>query len=248
MGKYLFTIAYKGTNYAGWQRQENALTVQEEIEKALCKLYKEPVVVMGASRTDSGVHALGQRCAFSVTNDCIPAEKLPQAMNTNLPMEISVLMAEEVDENFHPIFDAKAKTYVYKIHASSLRNPMFSDISWHVYHKLDIARMKEAARFFVGEHDFSAFCAANGSAKTFVRTIYSADVYVEQGSGLICFEVNGNGFLYNMVRIMIGTLVYVGCGKIDKDDIPSIIESKSRERAGITAPPEGLCLMEVFYN
>ena len=247
MKRYMLNVAYKGTNYAGWQRQENANTIQAEIERALSELYNEPITVMGASRTDAGVHALGQKCAFSVESASLPIDKLPLAINSKLPADIAVTMAEEVCEDFHPIFDAKAKTYVYKIYQNAVRNPLVSDISWHVYHKLDIECMKEAAELFIGEHDFSAFCAANGSAKTFVRTIYSAEVYVEQGSGLICFRVNGNGFLYNMVRIMAGTLVYIGMGKIGKGDLSGIIESKDRARAGITAPPEGLCLVEVLY-
>jgi len=260
MKRYLLTIAYKGTNYAGWQRQDNANTVQEEIERALSELYKQPMTVLGASRTDAGVHAMGQACAFSVSDDFVPVDKLPLAMNTKLPSDIAVIEAREVHEEFHPIFDAKNKTYVYKIYADVIRNPLVGDTSWHVYQRLDIDAMKEAAAYFVGEHDFSAFCAANGSAKTFVRRVNSAEVYLEPSGEssagdrgrsplqhMLCFRVNGDGFLYNMVRIMAGTLVYVGMGKIKAHDVPEIIASKDRARAGITAPPEGLCLVRVFY-
>lgn len=259
MSRYLLTIAYKGANYAGWQRQDNANTVQEEVEKALSDLYKQPVTVLGASRTDAGVHALGQACSFSVADDFVPVDKLPLAMNAKLPIDIAVTGAREVHEEFHPIFDAKNKTYVYKIYADVARNPLVGDTSWHVYQRLDIDAMKEAAAHFVGEHDFSAFCAANGGAKTFVRRVNRAEVYLEaRGEGIadehsstlqhmLCFRVNGNGFLYNMVRIMAGTLVYAGMGKIKADDVPEIIASKDRTRAGITAPPEGLCLVRVFY-
>jgi len=247
MRRYLLKVAYKGTNYAGWQRQENANTVQEEIERALSELYKQHITVIGASRTDAGVHALGQVCAFSVGSSSVPVDKLPQAINSKLPVDIAVTMGKEVPADFHPIFDAKCKTYVYKIYENVVRNPLLGDMSWHIYRKLDVDVMKAAVSHFVGEHDFSAFCAANGSAKTFVRRINSAEVYREEGSGIICFRVNGNGFLYNMVRIMAGTLVYVGQGKIQADDLPGIIDSKDRTRAGITAPPEGLCLVEVFY-
>jgi len=243
--KYLLNVAYKGTNYAGWQRQDNADTIQEEIEKAFYKLYKEPVTVMGASRTDAGVHALGQKCTFSVENNPIPADKLPYAINTHLPPDIAVSYAKSVPQDFHPIFDAKSKTYIYKIYSSEFRNPLIGDISWHIYHKLDLEKMKKAAEFLIGEFDFSAFCATGGSAKTSIRRINFAKVYEE--NGIIYYEVNGNGFLYNMVRIMTGTLAYVGQGKILADDIPKIIESKNRGNAGITAPPEGLCLKEVYY-
>jgi len=242
----LLTIAYKGTNYAGWQRQENANTVQEEIEKALSKLYKEPAAVLGASRTDAGVHALGQKCVFTAPADCIPMNKLPFALNSYLPVDISVTEAKEVSNEFHPIFDAKAKTYIYKIYNGVFRNPLLDDTSWHIYRKLNTEHMNEAAAAFIGEYDFSAFCAAGGSAKTFVRRINYADVYTEENE-LICFEVNGNGFLYNMVRIIAGTLVYVGLGKIGKSAIADIIKSKDRKQAGITAPPQGLCLKEVYY-
>ncbi|MCL2564922.1 MAG: tRNA pseudouridine(38-40) synthase TruA [Defluviitaleaceae bacterium] len=244
--KYLLSIAYKGTNYAGWQRQDNANTIQEEIEQALYKLYKEPITVMGASRTDAGVHALGQKCTFTVDKVTIPTDKLPYAINANLPKDISITNAKIVKPDFHPIFDAKNKTYVYKIYNHEFRNPLTGDISWHIYHKLDLDKMKKAAKFFAGEHDFAAFCAAGGSAKTSVRKINFAKVY-EEDSSIISFEVNGNGFLYNMVRIMAGTLVYVGQGKTEAEDILKIIASKNRENAGITAPPEGLCLKEVYY-
>jgi len=244
--RYLLTVSYKGTNYAGWQRQNNANTVQEEIEKALSELYKQPVTALGASRTDAGVHAFGQACSFSVLNDFVPTDKLPQALNAKLPSDISIFSAKEVHDDFHPIFDAKNKTYIYRIYANPLRNPLLGDTSWHVYQKIDLENMKKAASHFIGEHDFSAFCATNGSAKTSVRTINSAQVYTGQ-DGCICFQVNGNGFLYNMVRIMSGTLVYVGQGKIHPEDIVTIIASKDRSKAGITAPPEGLCLMKVFY-
>ena len=244
--KYLLNVAYKGTNYAGWQRQENANTIQEEVEKALSRLYKEPVTVIGASRTDAGVHALSQKCVFNVGRANIPTGKLPYALNSQLPPDISITEAKEVTYDFHPIFAAKSKTYIYQIYNSEFRNPLFSDTFWHVYKKLDIERMKEAAAYFMGEHDFSAFCAAGGSTKTSVRIINSAKVY-EKDKGIVFFEVNGNGFLYNMVRIMTGTLVYVGLGKIMSSSLPVIIDSKDRTKAGITAPPQGLCLKEVYY-
>jgi len=244
--QYLLNISYKGTEYAGWQRQENAVSVQQKIEEALGQLYKSPISVTGASRTDAGVHALGQKCCFTAENQLIPVEKLPYAINSNLPADISVTWAKTVSEDFHPIFGAKNKTYIYRIYNNEFRNPLLFDTSWHVYYKLNVADMAHAAKYYEGEHDFSGFCAAGGSAKTHVRTIYSSKIY--EADGTICFQVNGSGFLYNMVRIMAGTLMYVGCGKIDKDNIPSIIASMDRKQAGITAPPQGLCLKEVYYE
>ena len=243
--QYLLNVSYKGTDYAGWQRQENAITVQQKIEEALEMLYKQPISVTGASRTDAGVHALGQKCCFTIESTTIPIEKLPYAINGQLPQDISVTWAKEVTAEFHPIFDAKNKTYIYRIHNSAFRNPLVVDLAWHVYYKLNVDDMAEGAKYYEGTHDFSAFCAAGGSAKTHERTIHSAKVYREEGT--ICFEVNGSGFLYNMVRIMAGTLMYVGCGKINKDAIPCIIASMDRAQAGITAPPQGLCLKEVYY-
>jgi len=242
----LLNISYKGTNYAGWQRQENAVSVQQRVEEALSALYKAPITVTGASRTDAGVHALGQKCTFNVESMIIPVEKLPYALNTQLPGDIAVTWAKEVTDDFHPIFDAKNKTYVYKIYNGEFRNPLIAEISWHVYYKLNFCDMAHAARYYEGKHNFSAFCAAGGSAKTHEREIYSAKVFEE--NGIICFEVNGSGFLYNMVRIMTGTLMYAGSGKIDKDSIPDIIASMDRKQAGITAPPNGLCLKEVYYE
>ena len=244
--QYLLNISYKGTNYAGWQRQENAITIQQKIEEALRMIYKQPISVTGASRTDAGVHALGQKCAFSIENQSIPVEKLPYALNVNLPDDISVTWAKKVADAFHPIFDAKNKTYIYRIYNEEFRNPLVFDISWHVYYKLNVDDMAYAARYYEGKHDFSAFCAAGGSAKTHEREIYSSKVYKEEN--MICFEVNGSGFLYNMVRIMAGTLMYVGCGKIDKESLPRIIASMERKNGGITAPPQGLCLKEVYYE
>ena len=244
--QYLLNVSYKGTDYAGWQRQDNAISVQQKIEEALESLYKQPIGITGASRTDAGVHALGQKCCFSVGNQIIPVNKLPYAINTQLPSDISITWAKEVEDNFHPISDAKNKTYIYRIYNNEFRNPLMIDTAWHVYYKLNVDDMAHAAKFYEGMHDFSAFCAAGGSAKTHEREIYSSKVYREED--VVCFEVNGSGFLYNMVRIMAGTLMYVGCGKIGKDNIAHIIASKDRQNAGITAPPQGLCLKEIYYE
>ncbi|WP_250228246.1 tRNA pseudouridine(38-40) synthase TruA [Anaeropeptidivorans aminofermentans] len=241
----LLTIAYDGSAYAGWQFQNNAVTVQEKIEEALKKLYKTDISVMGASRTDTGVHAMGQRALYE-GKDNIPLSNIPSALNSILPEDIRIYKAEEAAEDFHPIFDAKNKTYRYVMQNGAVKNPLLRNYSWYVPYALNLDKMKKAASRMIGEHDFACFCASGGSAKTTVRKINSIELYKE--GELITFFINGNGFLYNMVRIIAGTLMYAGCGKIDENAIKGIILSKDRTKAGITAPPQGLTLMEVYYN
>ena len=243
----LLTIAYDGTHYSGWQRQENANTIQAEVERALSKAYSRPVAVTGASRTDAGVHALGQRAAFTVLPDDhrIPPEKVPYMLNTLLPADIRILAGESIPESFHPIFDATDKTYAYRIWNGPFDHPLARLYAEHVYLPLELHKMERAAAYFEGRHDFKAFCAAGGSAKTSVRTIHS--LRLRQEGSLITMEVNGNGFLYNMVRIIAGTLIDVGTGKISVEDIPGIIASLDRTRAGKTAEARGLTLMEIHY-
>jgi len=248
----LLTVAYDGTNYAGWQRQENAITVQEKVEAALSALYSHDIKVRAASRTDAGVHALGQHASFFVDESKIPVDKIPLALLGILPPDIAVTKAEIVSEDFHPQYDAKQKTYVYKIHTVAI--PLLNRFSAFVPRELDIYAMKEAAGFFVGRHDFVAFCATGGSAKTTVREVFSCAVceYEDITSlgrvgNIIQLEITGGGFLYNMVRIIAGTLVYVGMGKIPPKAVPDIIASKDRTKAGKTMPPHGLVLVEVEY-
>ncbi|MCL2592583.1 MAG: tRNA pseudouridine(38-40) synthase TruA [Defluviitaleaceae bacterium] len=240
----LLTLAYDGTNYHGWQRQENAISIQERLEDAISKVCKTEISVIGASRTDTGVHALGQRAMFA-KNSNIPIEKFTYAINTQLGSDISVVKSEAVADDFHPRFSAKNKTYRYKIYNAPFRNPILRNYSWHVYHDLALEKMKEAAKYIIGEHDFSCFCASGGQAKTTVRTVYNLSLSKENNE--ICIDINGNGFLYNMVRIIAGTLVYAGMSKIEPKSIKDIILSKDRTRAGITAPPQGLTLMEINY-
>jgi tRNA pseudouridine38-40 synthase len=246
--KTLLTIAYDGSNYSGWQRQSNATTVQAVIEKALSKLFGRASVVVGASRTDAGVHAAGQRAAFRVEpNDPpIPPEKIPYAVNPLLPDDIRVLSCRVVPDSFDPIRNAIQKTYEYRIYNETFHDPAARLYSAHVPARLDLAAIKEAARHLVGEHDFAAFAAAGGGAKTTTRTIFSLDLSRE--GSMITIAITGGGFLYNMARIIAGTLVYAGMGKIAPSALPEIILSKDRTRAGKTMAAKGLTLKEIIYG
>lgn len=242
----LFTVAYDGTGYCGWQRQLNGTSVQQKIEEALEAVYGRAVSITGASRTDARVHALGQKAGFYTEETFIPLSKLPQVVNGKLPPDIRILQAVEREESFHPRFDAKEKTYEYKIQNAPCHLPQLRNFSYFVPYGLDFEKMKAAAPHFVGTHDFKAFCASGGSAKTTVRTIYQVDI-TKGENDIISLMLKGNAFLYNMVRIIAGTLVYVGCGKIEPERIPVIIRSCDRKQAGITAPPQGLTLLKVDY-
>ena len=244
MKRILLTISYDGTNYSGWQKQKNAVTVQGEFDKACSTLFKTDIESIGASRTDAGVHALGQRAVIDVDTS-IPAEKIPLALNPLLPDDIVVTHAEEVDADFNPRFKALKKTYEYSIYNAPFRNPIYRNYSEYVRCELDLDSMRTACEAFVGEHDFRAFCASGNSSKTTVRTIYSLDI--EKDGDFIKIRVTGNGFLYNMVRIIAGTLIYVGEGRIAPDDLPEIIASGDRRKAGKTAGPSGLVLVKIMY-
>ena len=244
MKRILLTISYDGTNYSGWQKQKNAVTVQGEFDKACSTLFKTDIESIGASRTDAGVHALGQRAVIDVDTS-IPAEKIPLALNPLLPDDIVVTHAEEVGADFNPRFKALKKTYEYSIYNAPFRNPLYRNYSEYVRCELDLDSMRTACEAFVGEHDFRAFCASGNSSKTTVRIIYSLDI--EKEGDFIKIRVTGNGFLYNMVRIIAGTLIYVGEGRIASDDLPEIIASGDRRKAGKTAGPSGLVLVKIMY-
>ena len=239
------TIQYDGTTLHGWQRQKDAMTVQQLLEDAVLALTQETVHIIGCGRTDAGVHALAYVCNFQ-TGTSIPDESFPAAMNTKLPPAVRVLEAKTVSEDFHAQFDVVRKRYVYKIQTSTIPNVFLSPYTWHYPHKLDIEKMQRAATHFLGEHNFEGFCASGATVTSFVRTIY--DFSITKDGDVITLSVCGNGFLYNMVRILAGTLVYVGNGKIDADDIPQILESRDRARAGITAPPHGLYMAATEYK
>ena len=199
-----------------------------------------------SGRTDAGVHAYGQVANFK-TNSNIPIEKIPIALNTNLKKSIRIISAEEVDERFHSRLTCKRKTYRYVINNSEFASAIYRNLETHIPQKLNVEKMKEAVKYFEGEHDFKAFKASGTSSKSSVRTIYKAEVY-EMPKNRIYIELTDNGFLYNMVRIIAGTLVDVGLGKIEPQEIKKIIDSKDRKRAGKTLPPNGLYLLKVEYN
>lgn len=239
------TIEYDGKCYNGWQKQPNKLNIQGEIEKAIYNITKEEVDLIGSGRTDAGVHALGQVANFK-TNSQISIEKLPLAINSQLKNSIVIKRAEEVDERFHSRYNAKHKTYRYIINNSKCGTAIYRNLEYSYPFELDAQKMQQAAKYFEGEHDFKAFKSSGTSSKNSVRTIYKA-IVKKEGEKII-IELTGNGFLYNMVRIISGTLLDVGLGKIKPEEIPEIIESKDRQRAGKTLPPHGLYLVEVKYN
>lgn len=239
------TIEYDGKDFNGWQKQPNKLNIQGEIEKAIQEITGEEVEVNASGRTDAGVHALGQVANFK-TNSKIEIEKMAYAINSKLKKSIRIKKAEEVDLDFHSRYKCKEKTYRYIINNSEQGTAIYRGLEYQVSQKLDLEKMKKAIKHFEGEHDFKGFKASGTSSKSSVRTIYKAEVKRE-GERII-IELTGNGFLYNMVRIISGTIVEVGLGKINPDEIPEIIESKTRERAGKTLPPQGLYLVEVKYD
>lgn len=245
MRKIKLTIEYDGSGYHGWQFQNNAVSVQEHISKALKKLTGEDVIPDGAGRTDTGVHALGQVASF-FTGSKIPAEKFAIALNTFLPNDISIKASEEVEESFHARFCAIGKHYRYIVYNRYYRSALWTNRAWHVRDDLDIEAMRESAKSFIGHHCFKAFCAAGHSVKTFDRTIMYSD-WSKDGECLI-FDVKGNGFLYNMVRIMVGTMVDIGKGRFSPGIIKEAIERGERNSIGVTAPSEGLYLVEVYYD
>ena len=238
-------ISYDGTNYCGFQRQNNGNTIQGTVEAALLTLTGEEITVSGCGRTDAGVHAVEYLLTFK-TNSSVPAEKFPVALNSLLPSDIRIKKSFECNDEFDGRFSVKRKTYMYIIDNNEFTTPFASRYSWHYKYPLDVNKMKEAAQYLVGEHDFKSFMAAGGQVKSTVRTIYSADV--EENNGFIKISVCGNGFLYNMVRIIAGTLTYVGGGKLSPEDVKTIIESKDRTKAGITAPPTGLFMKNVDFG
>ena len=237
--------AYRGTEYHGFQRQSNAVTVQEVLEKHLSKGLNEPVTITGCSRTDTGVHA-NQFCFNVRTNSNISCLGFTRGVNGELPDDISILSCEEAPLDFHARFDCKGKEYIYKIHCSESKNPFAADLMFHYRRKFDIEAAKKAAEYFVGTHDFSSFCADCTNLSTAVRTIYSFKI--ENSGDSVIMLVKGNGFLYNMIRIIAGTLIDVSEKRIAPDDIPVILAAKDRLKAGRTAMPHGLYLNRVFYS
>lgn len=237
-------LQYDGTAYHGWQIQKNAVTIQETVKKAIEKMTGARINLTGCGRTDAGVHAESYVCNF-YTDLSIPAEKFPYALNSLLPNDIVCIGAYEEHAGFHAKNSARGKRYVYRILNRSFPDAFLCRYAWHVKYPLDVKKMQEAARAFAGEHDFIGFASSGFTVKTTVREIYSLDV--TRDNDIITIDVKGNGFLYNMVRIIAGTLVFAGSGKINPADMAEIIASRDRNRAGITVPPQGLCLKEVYY-
>ncbi|MEA5115862.1 MAG: tRNA pseudouridine(38-40) synthase TruA [Geobacteraceae bacterium] len=238
------TIEYEGTNYAGWQVQPNGLAVQQVVEEALARLTGNRVRICSSGRTDSGVHAKGMVACFR-TEKSLPLRAFSDGLNTILPPDIAIREAEEAPTGFNPRRDARAKHYRYTILNTNRRSPLSRLFVWRIGGRLDVPKMAEAAGCFIGENDFGAFRAANCAAKTTVRRIDSMDISRE--GDIITIDVVGSGFLKNMVRIMVGTLVDIGRGKLGPEVVSRLLESGDRRLAGVTAPPQGLCLVEVFY-
>ena len=245
MARYLLKLSYLGTNFCGWQVQPNGNTVQAEICTALKVIFDKEIGVTGCSRTDSGVHANEFCCHFDVDTN-IPTKNLIEAINHNTSRDISVFDCFKVQNDFHARYSCIAKNYIYRICNSAQPNPFENGRSlWYKY-QLDVEKMNIAAKQFIGEHDFSAFCSAGSSVESKVRNI--TDCLVTKSGNVITVSVTANGFLYNMVRIIVGTLIEVGSGKRDENSILSTIDSRERENAGVTAPPDGLYLNKVFYK
>ena len=235
-------VAYDGTNYKGWQVQPNGITIEEVLNKNLSNLLGEQIVVSGASRTDSGVHSLGNIAVFD-TNTRIPADKIAFALNQRLPEDIVVQGSCEVEDGWHPRYQNSRKTYEYRILNRTFRMPTRRLDTYFYHYPLDVEKMKKAVSYLEGEHDFKSFCAIGAQVKTTVRTIYACDV--EKEGDIITIRVTGNGFLYNMVRIIAGTLVQVGGGAIEPEAVKEILAKKDRSAAGPTAPAHGLTMMGI---
>ena len=240
----LVKIAYDGTNYHGFQIQDDVITIFGVFQEALLKILGHKTDIKGCSRTDSGVHAACYYLSFE-TEKQLNIPRLPLALNANLPLDIRVLEAKQVADGFHARYDCKGKQYTYNIRNSHIDDPFTNKYYWRVPSELDTDKMDRAAQYFVGTHDFAGFMTQGSSQKTTVRTVNFLEV--RNSDDLIEFEINANAYLYNMVRIISGTLLYVGIGKIKPCDIPEIIKSTDRTRAGITAEPQGLYLKEILY-
>lgn len=258
--RILLRVAYDGTNYHGWQVQPNAKTIEGELNRVLTQLTGEKIQVTGASRTDAGVHALGNVAVFDTASK-IPAEKFSYALNQRLPEDIVIQSSLQVADDFHPRHCDCCKTYEYDILNRTFPLPAYRNTAYFLYGDLDLDAMRRACQAFPGEHDFASFCAAGAQVQTTVRTIYSLEVLEQPlavtGRGvssqrsperLLTIRVRGNGFLYNMVRIIAGTLVEVGRGHIRPEEVEGIIAACDRAKAGPTAPARGLRLVEIVYD
>ena len=239
------TIAYDGSAYHGFQRQLNATTVQQVLEEKLSLLLQEKIVVAGAARTDAGVHAYGQVISFR-TNSAVPTERIPSAAAGIMPQDIAVIDASVMSPAFHARFSARSKIYQYRILNSAISDPLLRNFAWQVSRDLDTELMNQALQILVGENDFSSFQAKGSSAKSPVRTLY--ELQCHRLGDNVEMQFHGNGFLYHMVRNIVGTVVDVGAGKISRADFGSIFAGRDRTEAGVTAPAKGLYLKQIFYD
>lgn len=244
MKRVMLIVAYDGTNYHGWQMQPNAVTIEQILNEKLSELLKEDIQIIGASRTDAGVHAEGNVAVFD-TNTSIPGEKISYALNHLLPEDIVIQESFEVEPDFHPRKCDSIKTYQYRILNRNFNLPVKGRNAYHFYRKLDLDKMREAAAYFVGKHDFKNFCSSHTQAKSTIRIIYSFDI--EEEDEEIVLTVSGNGFLYNMVRMLTGTLLDVGTGRMSPDKIPELLAAKERVHSPNTAPARGLTLLDIEY-
>lgn len=245
MQRYKCTVSYDGTGFFGYQVQPNKRTVQSELEEALLKLHKgKEVKVTASGRTDAGVHAKGQVIHFD-TDLRIPDDRWPLALNSLLPDDISILSAEKAEDSFHARFDAAGKEYRYFLYLSKQRDPFSRHYAFQFPYQVDVEQMREAGRLLLGRHDFTSFCSAKTEMEDKVRTI--KEITINQEGDMLSFRFIGNGFLYNMVRILVGTLLEIGSGDRNVEEIPELLRKKDRRLAGKTAPAHGLYLWKVFY-
>lgn len=246
MRRIKLTVAYDGTDYCGWQLQPNGITVEEVLNREIGRLTGEEIRIIGASRTDSGVHALGNVAVFD-TESRIPPERMSYALNQRMPEDIVIVKSEEVPMEWHPRYqDVITKTYEYHIYNAPVPNPMKRRTSAFVSFPLDIERMREGASYLEGEHDFVSFCNVRTNTSDTVRTVHEIQIGRERDE--IVIRITGNGFLYNMVRIIAGTLIRVGRGFYEPEKVREILEAEKRTEAGVTAPPQGLVLVEIKYG
>ena len=242
--RYLLTIEYLGKNYSGWQRQENACSVQAVVEESLSEFFKEKITVFASGRTDKGVHALGQTVHFDAEM-VIPARNLPMAVNHLLPDDIKIRKAQVVDDCFHARYDAKKKTYIYKFYIDKIASPTKSLTHALLKPPLDITKMQAACLDLLGTHDFACLSATGSSAKTSIRTVYEA--HIKQYGDEIIFTITASGFLYNMVRMIAGTLAFIAQGKREQNTFKALLSTQDKKLRGKTYPPEGLYLARVYY-
>ena len=245
MKRILLKIGYDGTAYHGWQVQPNGVTVQSTLQDAIEKMLGKRLEVTGCSRTDAGVHAR-EFCCHIDCDDNLPESAFVRGVSSLLPPDIAVFSAKEVPSDFHARYDAKGKTYIYRILNRNIKDPFLSRYTWQIERKLDIERINEFCKAIEGKHDFCAFSSANRTVDNTVRTVSSC--FAERSGDIVSLSITADGFLYNMVRIIVGTAVSVSDGKINPEDIAQILELKARDKAGITAPPQGLILDKVYYQ